>query len=264
MLRRVSLVVALVASSLAIAASPASAATSFSVWNLFAGSSLSPVLVDVCVDGTLVADGIDGENVAGPVNASGTSIALTVFIDSADPDCSREDSPLIDDTTTVADGGILVLHNGANEVGGAQPEYTWLPAVTCIAAGQGRITLVHAANAPAVDVAVGGTNVVEGLTNGQAASLDLPGGTVLDDVAVKLAGTSTVVLSGSEGTVEAGRERVVAVFGGVGGSVETRVFGVERTARVLAACQVSTSSTSTTTSTTTGTAAVTATPSFTG
>ena len=266
MLRRTLFATALVGSSLAVVAAPASAASTFSVWNLFASASLAEVPVDVCVGGELVIDNLRRTGVTGPFDAPADQIELTVFNDSADEDCDREEAPLIEDSTAVVDGGILVLHSGANGVGGAEPVYAWLPAPACVAAGSGRATLLHAANAPAVDVAVGGDTIVEDLANGQARSLDVPGGTALDDIDITVAGTDTTVLSASGvGTVDAGTELIVAVIGGNGPSQETRTIGADLEERPLSVCQVSTSSTtSSTTTTTTGTGPVTATPRFTG
>jgi hypothetical protein len=47
--------------------------------------------------------------------------------------CDAKASVLLDVAdVAVADGGTIALINGANDVGGAQPEYTLLPGSECV------------------------------------------------------------------------------------------------------------------------------------
>jgi hypothetical protein len=50
--------------------------------------------------------------------------------------------------------------------------------ITAVAAGSGRLTVVHAAAAPAVDIVLGDARPVENLVNGKVQSLTLPAGPV--------------------------------------------------------------------------------------
>ncbi|MGQ7295640.1 DUF4397 domain-containing protein [Quadrisphaera sp. KR29] len=80
-----------------------------------------------------------------------------------------------------------------------------------VPAGDARLTVRHVAAAPAVDVRAGGEPVVQGLTNPNEASLEVPGGTVSADVV--LAGTSDVAAGPTDLSLPAGTSTVVYAWG---------------------------------------------------
>ncbi|MER5842143.1 DUF4397 domain-containing protein [Streptomyces prasinus] len=80
-----------------------------------------------------------------------------------------------------------------------------------VPAGQSRLTVRHVAAAPAVDVRAGGEPVVEGLTNPNEKSLEVPAGTVSADVV--LAGTDTVVIGPADLDLAEGAGTVVYAWG---------------------------------------------------
>lgn len=268
MIRRMVVAGALVVAGVVGAgAPPAGAVSSFEVVNLLFGSSLGDVGVDVCVDGTEVATDLSSGASSGLLSSAGATIELLVALHEDGVACDAKATVFIDETgVAVPEGGAVALFNGANDVGGAQPEYTVLAGPTCVDADQGRVTLFHAANAGPVDVLADGTEVVTGLANGQTESLDVAAGTSWADVEVVPAGGGTPVVSTPFGPVVADQEALVAVVGGVGPSPETQLFGVEVLTRDLPTCPPPTTTTTTvpTTTTSVAPAAVTAAPRFTG
>src|SRR5690606_4548239 len=79
------------------------------------------------------------------------------------------------------------------------------------AAGEARLTVRHAAAAPAVDIRAGGSAVIEGLTNPNEQVLDLPAGTVSADVV--LSGTEDVVLGPADVNLAEGTNTIVYAWG---------------------------------------------------
>ncbi|MBL3667520.1 DUF4397 domain-containing protein [Streptomyces sp. M2CJ-2] len=80
-----------------------------------------------------------------------------------------------------------------------------------VPAGQSRLTVRHVAAAPAVDVRAGGKPIIEGLTNPNEKSLEVPAGTVNADVV--LAGTDTVVIGPADLDLAEGANTVVYAWG---------------------------------------------------
>ena len=268
MVRRMVVAAALVAAGVVGAgASPAGAVSSFEVVNLFYGSSLGDVGVDVCIDGTEVATDLASGASTGSLASAGATVDLLVALHEDGVACNAKAAVLIDEVdVAVPEGGIIALVNGANGVGGAQPEYTVLAGPTCVDAGEGRVTFFHAANAGPVDVLADAVEVVTDLANGQTESLDVAAGTSWADVEVVPAGGGTPVVSTPFGPVVDAQESLVAVVGGVGGSPETQLYGVDVLTRDLPTCPPPTTTTTSapTTTTSVAPAAVTAAPRFTG
>lgn len=78
-------------------------------------------------------------------------------------------------------------------------------------AGQGRVVVRHTAAAPTVDVLVGGTPALTGITNPGEKQADLPAGTI--SAAVAATGTTTPVLGPTDVPVRAGQATVVYAIG---------------------------------------------------
>jgi hypothetical protein len=100
---------------------------------------------------------------------------------------------------------------------GGKPELTpYVNDVSKLAAGQARITIRHAAAAPAVDVRAGGKPAFKGLTNPNEAKADLPAGTVNADVV--LAGTSKVAIGPADVPLQEGTNTIVYAWGSASGN----------------------------------------------
>ncbi|MEU4392087.1 DUF4397 domain-containing protein [Kribbella sp. NPDC023855] len=99
---------------------------------------------------------------------------------------------------------------------GGKPVLTpYVNDVSKVAAGKARITVRHAAAAPAVDIRAGGTPVFKGVTNPKEGKADLPAGVVKADVA--LAGTSTVAIGPADVNLKEGTNTIVYAWGSAGG-----------------------------------------------
>jgi hypothetical protein len=83
--------------------------------------------------------------------------------------------------------------------------------VSTVPAGQARVTVRHAAAAPAVDVRADGAVVAPGLTNPNEASLVVPAGTVSADVT--LSGTDTVAIGPADLPLPEGADTIVYAWG---------------------------------------------------
>jgi hypothetical protein len=83
--------------------------------------------------------------------------------------------------------------------------------VTTIGAGETRLTVRHAAAAPAVDVWVDGAVTVESLANGEEASLDVPASSY--NVAVSAAGSEDPVLGPADFDLAEGTSYIVYAIG---------------------------------------------------
>ena len=238
MVRRVTGVVALlIASVIGVTAQPAGAATSYSIVNYLYAGPLTSVPVDVCIDGVEVATDLASGDATGTLMADATTVDLVVALHEA-VDCASKATVFIDVAgAEIVEGGILYLYNGANDSGGAQPEWGVLPGPECIAAGTSRLTLVHAANYGPVDVLVDGAELVGDLTNGQYFGIDLPGGTSAPIVEVVPAGGGTPIVTVAPfGPLAVEQETIVSVVGGVGPVPAEREYGVEEMLRALEQC----------------------------
>jgi hypothetical protein len=85
-----------------------------------------------------------------------------------------------------------------------------------IAAGQGRLTVRHAAAAPAVDVLANGTAAFSDVVNGAEGSADLPVGTISASV-VPAGQTEPVVIGPADLAIEDGTSLVVYAVGSLEG-----------------------------------------------
>ena len=88
--------------------------------------------------------------------------------------------------------------------------------VSAVPAGQARLVVRHAANAPAVDIRAGGAVVASNVQPGDQVALVVPAGTVSADVV--LAGTDTVVLGPADLNLAAGTATFVHAVGSAEGN----------------------------------------------
>lgn len=187
-------------------AGPASAATSDPA-QLSVLHGIPDTPVDVYVNGELTLDDFQPGDLAGPLElpAGDYEVALTA------PDAADASAPVLGPAT-------LTLQSGMNYTAVAHLTEAGEPGLNLFtndtsptAAGEGRLTVRHVAAAPAVDVLAGDAPVIEGLTNPNESSLDLPAGTISASVA--LAGTPDPVLGPTDVAVQDGVLTIVYAWG---------------------------------------------------
>ncbi|MDQ0120624.1 hypothetical protein J2T22_003830 [Pseudarthrobacter defluvii] len=163
--------------------------------------------VDVWVNGDRTLDDFTPGTLAGPLALpAGTyEIAITAA------DAADASAPAIGpvSVTLAANGNYTAAaHLGAD---GKPTASLFTNDVSRIEAGKGKLTVRHAAAAPAVDVLAGGTAVVTNLANPNEQTLTLDPGTV--PAAVAAAGTTTPVIGPADVTVAEGTHTIVYAWG---------------------------------------------------
>lgn len=200
-------IVALAAASVALLALPASAQEDARI-HLIHG--IPGVPVDVLVDGSPVISGFqpgDIEDISAFAGQTLTNLQVTA---EGDPGTVLIDAG---DTDLPASGNFSII---AHWEEGKTPTLGVFPNDTSeTAAGEGRLTVRHTADAPAVDVLAGGSPVIEGLENPNEEILDLPVGTV--SAAVAVAGSTDPVIGPADITIEEGTNLIVYAVGSASG-----------------------------------------------
>ena len=206
-MRRMSLALGglLAAAATTLAIAPAAAAQETGSVYVVHGIPNTPV--DVYVDGARALDDFAPGTSAGPVDLPAGARDVAIFpADAAD----GSGSPLLSASPQLAVGGnvTLVAHLDA----GGKPTVTpFVNDVSSVPAGQARVVLRHTAAAPAVDVLAGGSPVVNGLTNPNEASLQVPAGTI--PAAVAAAGTTDPVIGPADLDLQEGTATFVHAIG---------------------------------------------------
>lgn len=163
--------------------------------------------VDVWVNGDRTLDDFAPGTLAGPLALpAGTyEIAITAA------DAADASAPAIGPVSVnlAANGNYTAAaHLGAD---GKPTASLFTNDVSQIPAGKGKLTVRHAAAAPAVDVLAGGTAVVTNLANPNEQTLTLDPGTV--PAAVAAAGTTAPVIGPADVTVAEGTHTIVYAWG---------------------------------------------------
>ena len=203
-LTRLAAAAALTAAAWAGTASPASAQDAEARIHLLHG--IPGVAVDVEAGGEAVLEGFEfgdtqdlsafaGQTLAGlQVKVAGTD---DVAIDAGD--------------VTLPDSGnhTVVAHLDAE---GTPSLAVFTNDTSAIAAGQGRLTVRHAAAAPAVDVLANGSPAFTNVANGAEGTADLPVGTISASV-VPTGATEPVVIGPADLAIEDGTSLIVYAVG---------------------------------------------------
>lgn len=169
------------------------------------------VPVDVYAGGTDPANKVLTDfqygDVAGPLSLPAGDLPVWVVPTGGDPV-----------TESVIDGQVLSVPSGANVsvaadlVGGTPVLTPFVNDVSAVPEGSSRVTVRHAADAPAVNVLVNGTVAISNLAPGAQASAVLPAGTY--DVQVQLTdGTPLPALSPGSVTIPAAKNVIVYATG---------------------------------------------------
>ncbi|WP_256841615.1 DUF4397 domain-containing protein [Ornithinimicrobium cryptoxanthini] len=164
--------------------------------------------VDVYVNGEEAIPDFEPGTLTDPMMMAAGSYDIDIYADGDTPD-TAEPALSASGLEVPGDANLtLAAHLGED---GTPMLSAFVNDVSQTAAGEARLTVRHAAAAPAVDVRAGGTPVIEGLTNPNEEVLDLPAGTVSADVV--LGGTEDVVLGPADLNLAEGTNTIVYAWG---------------------------------------------------
>lgn len=170
------------------------------------------VTVDVYVDGEVVIDGFDPADMEDLSALAGATLEnIAVVPAGGDPETDAViEVPSLD--VPASGNWTVVAHLGAD---GAPTITPFQNDVSGIAAGEGRITVRHTAQAPAVDIVVGDDRPFTGLSNPNEVVADLPAGPLPAEIAA--AGGDVLVsvadLLGAEPSITAGTNTILYAVG---------------------------------------------------
>lgn len=188
----------------AAAAEPAAGADTASL-SVLHGVPDTPV--DVYVNGQRTLDDFAPGQLAGPLDLPAGNIEVAITASDA-PDAS---APVIGPVNLDLKAGSVNTAVAHLDAQGAPTATAFTEDTSAIPAGQGRLTVRHVAAAPAVDVWANGDVAIEGLTNPNGKSLEVPAGPV--EAAVSLAGKTDPVLGPQTLDVTEGSNTVVYAWG---------------------------------------------------
>jgi hypothetical protein len=190
----------------ALAAVPAAADSHESSVSVLHG--VPGLTVDVYVNGEEMIPDFEPGTLTDPMMLEAGTYDIDVYADGDTPDSAE---PAISAQDLEVPGGAnltLAAHLGED---GTPMLSAFVNDASATEAGQARLTVRHAAAAPAVDVRAGGSPVIEGLTNPNEQVLNLEAGTVSADVV--LAGTDEVVLGPADLDLAEGTNTIVYAWG---------------------------------------------------
>lgn len=163
--------------------------------------------VDVWVDGEPTIEAFEPGDLAGPLELPAGTYEVAITESGAEEDSDPAIGPV--DLTLEAGGNYTAAaHLDAD---GSPTANLFTNDVSEAAAGEGRLTVRHAAAAPAVDILAGDEAVVTELANAEEATLDLPADTISASVAA--AGTTDAVLGPADVPVQEGALTIVYAWG---------------------------------------------------
>ncbi|WP_051717712.1 DUF4397 domain-containing protein [Streptomyces megasporus] len=187
----------------ATAATPAQGGDTASV-SVFHG--VPGLTVDVYANGRELLPDFRPGTLTEPQSLPAGTYDIEVFADGEGPD----GDPALQKSVEVPAGANATLAAHLNAQG--DPVLTaFVNDTSKVPAGRSRVTVRHVAAAPAVDVRAGGKPVIEGLTNPNEKSLEVPAGTVSADVV--LAGTDTVAIGPADLNLAEGTTTIVYAWG---------------------------------------------------
>ncbi|PKQ26784.1 MAG: hypothetical protein CVT64_03585 [Actinobacteria bacterium HGW-Actinobacteria-4] len=163
--------------------------------------------VDVYVNGELTLDDFAPGDLAGPLSLEpGTYTVAITAADAAD-----DSSPVLGPIDLPLEAGMSYTAVAHLLADGTPTASLFTNDISETADGEGRLTVRHAAAAPAVDIWVNGAVLFPGLENPNEVMGDVPADTY--EAAVSLAGTETVVLGPADVSIEAGVNTIVYAWG---------------------------------------------------
>jgi hypothetical protein len=195
---------AAIAAAIALA-SPAQAAEGDAQLSVLHG--VPGLTVDVWVNGDRTLDDFAPGTLAGPLALPAGAYELAITAS----DAADASAPVIGPVTVTlaASGNYTAVAN--LDAAGKPTANFFTNDVSKIAAGKGKLTVRHAAAAPAVDVLAGGAAVVSNLANPNEQTLSLDPGTI--SAAVAATGTTAPVIGPADLTVAEGTHTIVYAWG---------------------------------------------------
>lgn len=182
------------------------------------------VTVDVYAGGDLLLEDFEFGDFEGPVPVPAGSLDVQVFAADADPGTA---TPVIDDTLAIPAGETISLVANLDE-GGAPELSPFIEDNDPVPFDNGRVSVRHTADAPAVDVLAEGGVLLPALPNGDEASAVVPQRAY--GVQVQVSPSGPVALDLGNVPVVAGRQlNVYAVGSAGGGTLQVLVQDVEVT-----------------------------------
>ncbi len=167
------------------------------------------VTVDVWVNGALTLDDFAPSTIAGPLSLPAATYSVAITASDATAATDKVVLGPVDLPLAAGSNSTAVAYLGTD---GKPAAKLFNNDISNTAAGEGRLTVRHVANAPAVDVLANGTAAISGLKNAEEKVLNLPEGTISAGVAA--AGTTTPVLIGpADVPVMSGVNTIVYAYG---------------------------------------------------
>jgi hypothetical protein len=163
--------------------------------------------VDVWVNGERTLDDFTPGTLAGPLALPAGAYELAITASDAADASAAVIGPV--SVTLAANGNYTAVAN--LDAGGNPTANLFTNDVSQIAAGKGKLTVRHAAAAPAVDVLAGGSAVISNLANPNEQTLTLDPGTI--SAAVAATGTTAPVIGPADVTVAEGTHTIVYAWG---------------------------------------------------
>lgn len=167
--------------------------------------------VDVYANGEELIPDFEPGTLTDPLSLPAGSYDLQVFADGETPDSA---DPAIEANGVEVPAGAnatVVAHLDAD---GNPTLSLFANDTSATAPGDARLTVRHTAAAPAVDIRADGNVLIDGLTNPDEASADVPAGTYSADVV--LAGTQDVALGPADLDLAEGTHTIVYAWGSAG------------------------------------------------
>ncbi|WP_010145986.1 DUF4397 domain-containing protein [Serinicoccus profundi] len=164
--------------------------------------------VDVYVNGEETVPDFEPGTLTDPLMLAEGSYDIEVYADGDDPE-SAEPAISAEGLAVPAGANLTLAAHLAED--GTPMLSAFVNDTSMLEAGQARLTVRHAAAAPAVDVRAGGSPVIEGLTNPNEEVLDLEAAMVSADVV--LAGTEDVAIGPADLDLAEGTNTIVYAWG---------------------------------------------------
>ena len=164
--------------------------------------------VDVYVNGEETIPDFEPGTLTDELMLPAGSYDIEIYADGETPE---SDEPALFAQGLEVPGGANLTLAAHLDADGAPMLSAFVNDISQTSAGEARLTVRHAAAAPAVDIRAGGSAVIEGLTNPNEQVLDLPAGTVSADVV--LSGTEDVVLGPADVNLAEGTNTIVYAWG---------------------------------------------------
>jgi hypothetical protein len=178
----------------AVVATPAQAISATSS-DVYVVHGIPGLTVDVYVDDVLTLPGFTPDSVAGPLDLPAGDYEIQVFAAGDDPATA---TPAIDVPAAAVPAGQSVSLVAHYDAAGAPTLTPFVNDISTIPAGQGRLTVRHAAEAGAVAIVANGAIAFDDVENGDQAATLLPVGDITAGVAG--AGTASPIIIPTSGT----------------------------------------------------------------